>query len=86
MQDMSSVQWSRLAMQQQMLYYQNMQECLDLEEEIETLKTRIASKHKKHRRCDKEIEKENQVTIFLFSVPSAKRSTHRASLSNCTSN
>lgn len=58
---MSSAEYYRLALQQQVLYYQNIQECLALQEEIEELKSRITAKHKKHRRCDKEINKDFKV-------------------------
>jgi hypothetical protein len=54
---MSSVEYYSLCLQQQTLYYQQLEECLALNASIQDLKTKIAAKHKKHRRCDKEIEK-----------------------------
>jgi hypothetical protein len=44
--------------------------------EIESLKTQIASRHKKHRRSDKEILKNNNVIyLLILSVLIAKEST-----------
>lgn len=83
---MSSDEYYRLALQQQVLYYQNLQEVLEVEAEIEDLKAKIAAKHKKHRRCDKEIQKEFKVTFLIFSVLSVRRCMHLISLSSCTSN
>lgn len=43
------------ALIQQMLFYMKAEEYRRLEEEIESMKLAIACRHKKHRRCDKEI-------------------------------
>ena len=50
---MSSVEHYRLALQQQILYQQPLEEYMALQTEIEDLKAKISAKHKKHRRCDK---------------------------------
>ena len=52
---MTAPDYYRLALQQQLKYYQQMEAVLEAETDIEALKARIAAKHKKHRRCDKEI-------------------------------
>ena len=71
---MTSPDYYRLALQQQMLYHLQMEAILKAEEEIEALKTNITAKHKKHRRCDKEIQKEFQVKKVLFSVKCVRKS------------
>ena len=57
---MEPAHYYRLALQQQVLYQQQLEELIQTEEDIQGLKTRIAARHKKHRRCDKEIQKEFQ--------------------------
>ena len=56
------------ALMQQMLFYIKAQEHLDLQEEIQSLKQAIASKQKKHRRCDKDIHKNIEVSVYLLIV------------------
>lgn len=60
---MSSVDYFRLALLKQIQYNQQMDEYLRLQDEIAELKNQIASRHKKHRRCDKEIKKEFNVNV-----------------------
>lgn len=50
-----------------------MDEYLALEEELEELRAKISARHKKHRRCDKEIHKSYKVKIYLFSVEIVKK-------------
>lgn len=70
---MSSVDYFRLALLQHIHYQQQMDEYLRVKDEIRHLKEQIASRHKKHRRCDKEINKEFKVIYSLFSAHNAKK-------------
>ncbi len=62
---MSSVDYFRLALLQQIHYQHQMEEYLRAMEEIASLKDQIAARHKKHRRCDKEIKKEFNVKLSI---------------------
>lgn len=81
---MSSVEYHRLALLQYVLFQQQLEECISLEAQIAELKEAVAARHKKHRRCDKEISKTNKVIPLLPSATTAKSSTHRKSPSNFT--
>lgn len=71
---MSSVEHYRLALLQYIQYQQQLQAVLRLQEEIGELRTQISARHKKHRRCDKEIRKDFKVLLHLFSATNARSS------------
>lgn len=66
-------EYQKLALQQYVHYQTQMDEYLALEEELEELRAKISARHKKHRRCDKEIHKSYKVKIYLFSVEIVKK-------------
>jgi chromosome segregation ATPase len=59
---------------------------LSLEAEVNDLKDKISHHQKKHRRCDRDIEKHEQVSLVLSSALSAKRNTAQKLHSNYISN
>ena len=65
---MSSYEHYRLAMQQMVLYHQQMDEYLRVHTEVEELRQQVVGRQKKHRRCDKDIHKTYQVFKLLYSV------------------
>lgn len=62
---MSSVEYYRLALLQYIQYQQQVDALIKIREEVADLRSQIALRHKKHRRCDKEITKQFKVT-FIF--------------------
>jgi hypothetical protein len=81
---MSSVEYHRLALLQYVRFQQQLEECISLEAQIAELKEAVSARHKKHRRCDKEISKTNKVNTILPSVTTAKNYTRRKLPSNFT--
>lgn len=63
---MSSVEHYRLALLQYIQYQQQMEAVLRLREEVAELRAQIALRHKKHRRCDREITKQFKVAPSLI--------------------
>ena len=74
---MSTLWYYRLALLQWIRYNQSLEEVVSLQSEIAELHAKVSAHQKKHRRCDKEIEKHEQVTRCLASVLIAIRSTAR---------
>ena len=60
---MASYEHHRLAIQQLALYHRQMDEYLKAKAEVEELRQQVASKQKKHRRCDRDIRKTHQVFL-----------------------
>lgn len=66
---MSTINHFRLALLEQLRYHHQLEELISLKEEIEELRDKVALFQKKHRRCDRDITKHEQVTLPLILVP-----------------
>jgi len=82
---MSTVEYYRLTLLQLLKYNLSIESCIKLEEEIRELKGLIGQHQRKHRRCDRDINKEEQVPLSLYSVLFVRRSMARKWLLNCMS-
>ena len=75
---MSTNEYHRLALLQYVRMQHNLEEVQTALSEVEELKQQIAARHKKHRRCDKEIEKPFNVLLYFMPVrPLLRHLRHR---------
>jgi len=66
-----------LAFLQWIRYNQSLEEFIALQNEIAELQNKVSAHQKKHRRCDKEIEKHEQVTLHSVSALTVTRNMVR---------
>lgn len=81
---MSSSEYFRLVLLERINYDHQMEHFLRLQDEIAVLKEEIAMRHKKHRRCDREISKKFEVLLRGFSAAIAREFMRRILRGSCT--
>jgi hypothetical protein len=75
---MSTNEYFRLALLQYIRMQHNLEALQKSQAEVDSLRAKVSARHKKHRRSDKEIEKNlNVIFYIILSVPTVNESTPR---------